>query len=48
MERDKKSETQDFSQAPGNCMSIVRQIFGGFLDSIRQSDEMHTRVSHYH
>jgi len=44
MERGKKCETQDFSQATGNCLLIVRQILGDFLDSIRQSNEMHTMV----
>jgi len=44
MERGKKCETQDFSQATGNCLLIVGQILGDFLDSIRQSNEMHAMV----
>ena len=47
MERGKQGQTQDFSQASGNCLSIMRQVFSDFLNNIRESDEMHTRVSHY-
>ena len=47
MERGKQGQTQDFSQVSGNCLSIMRQVFGGFLNGIRESGEIHARVSHY-
>jgi hypothetical protein len=37
--------TQD---SQDTSLKFNNQVFGGFLNSIRESDEMHAKVSHYH
>ena len=48
MQRGPQIQSREFGQPSGDRHSIVQQVLGGFLSTMRHSSEMQAMVNRYH